>query len=236
MFTTNPDLLDHAAELLSRHTGVSWILGGAGSGKSTLCAELSREFSIPTYNMDEHIYGAYFARYRPDRHPANTAWAAAENGMQWLLDMTWDEFDAFNRAAAAEYLDLFAADVAETAPEQRLLVDGGLYHPALLAEVLPRERIASLAAPHVDSLAVWTGTSERLEMKGMMEQLRDPEHAWRTFLEFDRNITRTIAEEAAAIGSPVVLRSADDDVGRVAARVAAALSLGRQTNERGAAN
>ncbi|MFW6209617.1 MAG: hypothetical protein ACOC7X_13030 [Spirochaetota bacterium] len=31
---------------------------------------------------------------RPERHPANTAWAAAHNGMQWLLDMNWAEFDA----------------------------------------------------------------------------------------------------------------------------------------------
>jgi len=225
MFTTNIELLDHAGEVLSRHRHIFWILGGAGSGKSTICAELSRDFAIPVYDMDEHIYGSYFGRYQADRYPANTAWAAADDGLAWLLDMSWDEFDAYNRAAAAEYLDLFAADVAETDPERRLLVDGGLYHPRLLARVLPTDRILTLAASHLDSTAVWTGSSERLAMKEMVSPLPDPERAWRTFLEFDERITETLADEAAAIGSPVVARTPSEAVAAVAARAAAALGL-----------
>ena len=225
MFAINPELVDRAGEVLSVHPGVYWILGGAGSGKSTICAELSRVFNIPVYDMDEHIYGGYFARYRPERHPANTAWAAARDGMQWLLDMSWDEFDAYNRAAAVEYLDLFSDDLAQMGPEQRLLVDGGLYHPQLLSCVMPRERIVSLAAPHLDSTAVWTGTDERLAMNEMIGRLNDPERAWRTFLEFDANMTGTISNQTAALGSPVVSRSPSDRVDVVADRVAAALGL-----------
>ena len=225
MFTIDLQLLGRAREVLSRHPGISWILGGAGSGKSTICAELSKDTGIQLYDMDERIYGTYLARYQPDRHPANAAWAAAGNGLQWLLDMSWDEFDAFNQAAAAEYLDLFADDVAQTEPTQRMLVDGGLYHPDLLARVLPGERIVSLTTPHLDSTAVWTGTDERLAMKEMMSLLNDPKRAWRTFLEFDANITRTVAAQAAAIGSPVVSRSVGEEVSAVAARVARVLGL-----------
>lgn len=221
----NLELVDRAGEVLSGHPDVYWILGGAGSGKSTVCAELSGMFSVPVYDMDEHIYGAYFARYRAERHPANTAWAAAEDGMQWLLDMSWDEFDAFSQTAAAEYLGLFSDDLEQMDPGQRLLVDGGLYHPEILSRVMPRERIVSLAAAHLDSTAVWTGTDERLAMKEMFGRLDDPERAWRTFLEFDVNMTRTISNQAAALGSPVVSRSPSDRVDAVAARVAAALGL-----------
>ena len=131
MFAVDIELIDRAGEVLSVHPYVYWILGGAGSGKSTICAELSRACTIPVYDMDEHIYGASFSRYRPERHPANTAWAAAEDGMQWLLA-------------------------------------GGVYHPELLSRVIPRERIVSLAASHLDSTAVWTGTDERLAMKEMI--------------------------------------------------------------------
>jgi hypothetical protein len=232
MFPIDTDLLDQAGELLSRHVRIYWILGGAGSGKSTVRAELSRDFGLLVYDMDEHIYGSYFERFEADRHPANTAWAAAENGLAWLLDMSWDEFDAWNRAAAAEYVDLFAADVAEMDPAQRLLVDGGLYHPHLLTRVLPTERIVSLTAPHQDSTAVWTGSSERLAMKEFMSSLPDPDRSWRTFLEFDERMTETIAEEAAAAGAPVVSRAANDTVAAAAARVAAALGLAGGTSDR----
>lgn len=233
MFVVDIELIDRAREVLSVYPYVYWILGGAGSGKSTICAELSRACTIPVYDMDEHIYGAYFSRYRAERHPANTAWAAAEDGMQWLLDMSWDEFDAYNRAAAVEYLDLFSDDLAQMDPTQQLLVDGGLYHPEILSCVMPRERIVSLAAPHLDSTAVWTGTDERLAMKEMMGHLSDPERAWRTFLEFDASMTRTISNQAAALGSPVVFRSPSDKVFVVADRVAAALGLEPATDENG---
>ena len=196
MFAINLELVDRAGEVLSVHPDIYWILGGAGSGKSTICAELSGMFSVPVYDMDEHIYGAYFARYRAERHPANTAWAAARDGMQWLLD-------------------------------------GGLYHPQILSRVMPRERIVSLVAPHLDSTAVWTGTDERLAMKEMIGRLNDPERAWRTFLEFDANMTRTISNQAAALGSPVVSRSSSDKVLAVAARVAAALGLELATDVNG---
>jgi adenylate kinase family enzyme len=231
MFAVDIELIDRAGKVLSVHPYVYWVLGGAGSGKSTICAELSGMFSIPVYDMDEHIYGAYFARYRAEQHPANTAWAAARDGMQWLLDMSWDEFDAYNRAAAAEYLDLFSDDLAQMGPEKRVLVDGGLYHPELLSRVMPRERIVSLVAPHLDSTAVWTGTDERLAMKEMIGRLDDPERAWRTFLEFDANMTGTISNQAEAHGSPVVSRSPSDKVSVVAARVAAALGLEPATDE-----
>jgi cytidylate kinase len=226
MFTMDFELLDRARALLSRNPRVFWILGGAGSGKTTICSELARMFSVPVYDMDEHIYGAYFARYEPVRHPANSAWAAADNGLEWLLSMSWAEFDAYNQAAAAEYLDLLAEDIAHADPGVPLLVDGGLYHPGLLARVIPSEHIVCLTASHLNSVAVWTGTDERLAMKEMMRDMSDPDRAWQTFLEFDANITETVAAEAAAIGSPVVSRTSVDEVSNVAAQVAKVLGLG----------
>lgn len=225
MFTIDWNLLEGARDVLSAYRGISWILGGAGSGKSTICAELSRGLGIPVYDMDEHIYGSYFPRYLPDRHPANTAWAAAPDPLSWLLDMSRDEFDAYHRAAAAEYLDLFAEDVAEGDPGHRLLVDGGLYHPEVLAQVLPSDRIVCLAAPHLDSRAVWTGSDERLAMRDMMAHHRDPEGAWRSFLDFDSMMTETIAAQAPAVKAALICRSPNDEVSEVAARVAAALGL-----------
>ena len=82
--------------------------------------------------MDARIYGSYHGRFSPTRHPANTAWASAPDGLAWLLGLTWDEFDSFNRAALPEYLDLLAEDLDAIELKGALLVDGGLCTPGLL--------------------------------------------------------------------------------------------------------
>jgi shikimate kinase len=42
-----------------------WILGGAGSGKTSICQHLSTQFGLPVYDMDAHIYGTYHSRFSP---------------------------------------------------------------------------------------------------------------------------------------------------------------------------
>jgi len=111
-FPINHNLLIQARTILSHRTGLLWIVGASGSGKSTVCRALAERFGLSVFDMDAHIYGDWHARFDPIRHPVNRAWAGVENGLGWLLDMSWAEFDAFNRAALPEYLDLLAQDLA----------------------------------------------------------------------------------------------------------------------------
>ena len=110
-FSINEKTLIQARDALAGSRKVYWVLGGAGSGKTTVCGVLSDRLGIPVYDMDAHIYGAYHRRFKQERHPANNAWSTARNGLEWLLQMTWNEFDTFNRAALPEYLELLAQDV-----------------------------------------------------------------------------------------------------------------------------
>src|SRR5512139_217497 len=110
-FTIDHQLLTQARASLSERKRLYWIVGGAGSGKTSVCQFLSTQFGLLVYDMDAHIYGDYHGRFTEERHPVNWAWSTAENGLAWLLDMSWEEFDGFNQAALPEYLDLLASDL-----------------------------------------------------------------------------------------------------------------------------
>ncbi len=224
-FTLNNDLLKQSRAALSRRDRLYWIVGGAGSGKTTICQVLSAKYDISVYDMDAHIYGAYHGRFTQERHPVNSAWSTARDGLAWLLDMSWDEFDSFNQAALPEYLDLLAEDLEATNPSASVLIDGGICSPAILAQVISTHQIVCLAIPQRSSAEIWNETDERKGMKEAVYQLAKPEEAWRKFLEFDDLITRTILKECQENEIVVCPRSETESVDELAERVARALGI-----------
>ena len=210
-FFVNNHLLDNTRATLGQHPNLYWLLGGAGSGKTTVCRLLAEQSGLPIYDMDAHIYGSYHGRFTAN-HPVNLAWATALDGLAWLLSMSWDEFNQFNQAALPEYLDLLAADLAQPEYARGVLVDGGLCNPALLSQVIPVAQIVCLAAPDQSSTQVWETDGERGEMKLFIDQLPHPNEMWRKFLEFDARITETIWQESQACGIPVCIRDSEESV------------------------
>jgi hypothetical protein len=51
-FSVNANLLAHSRAALWQWEGLFWIVGGAGSGKTTVCEILSARFGILVYDMD----------------------------------------------------------------------------------------------------------------------------------------------------------------------------------------
>lgn len=224
-FNINNNLLAQASATLSRRKNLYWIVGGAGSGKTTICQSLSAKFGVPVYDMDSHIYGTYHNRFTPERHPINTAWSKSKHGLTWLLNMTWDDFNGFNQAALPEYLNLFCEDIEATPPDASLLVDGGICNPAILAQAIPTSQIVCLATPGRSSTEIWSETDERKSMEAIIFQLPNPKEAWRKFLEFDEKITRTILKECRESNVSVFSRTATETVDELTERVAGALGL-----------
>jgi hypothetical protein len=224
-FSVDADLLAHARAALWQREGLFWIVGGAGSGKTTVCEILAARFDVPVYDMDAHVYGSFHARFTPGRHPVNTAWARSPDSLAWLLGMPWAEFDAFNRGALPEYADLLREDLLAMAPGARLLVDGGICNPSLAAQVIPARRIVCLSRPGRSSEQVWTETADRASMKDELGHLANPEDAWSTFLEFDGLITSTILRECEASGITVCARGELESAEETATRVARALGF-----------
>lgn len=224
-FTINNDLLTQAHLALSRRKRLYWVVGGAGAGKTTICQFLSASYGIPVYDMDAHIYGAYHSRFTQDRHPVNTAWSTAPDGLAWLLNMSWDEFDSFNRAALPEYLDLLAEDLAASEHDASILIDGGICNPALIAQVISPRQIVGLSVPTQSSVEIWQESDERRSMKEIIDQLPEPEQAWRKFLEFDQRITHIILQECEESHIVVCSRDKMESVGEFAQRVARVLGI-----------
>ncbi len=115
--------------------------------------------------MDEHIYGTYFPRYTPQRHPANTTWLSAENPLAWALELPQDAYNTFNRATTAEYLDLLAEDLAAWPPAQAVLIDGGITHPSIVAQVLAPRQMVCLTTADAERVRLWETDEARAEMR-----------------------------------------------------------------------
>jgi hypothetical protein len=224
-YPINKKLLAQARDTLSQRANLYWIVGGAGAGKTTVCKIISERFGIPLYDMDAQIYGAYHGRFTPERHPVNYAWTSAPNGLEWLLHMSWDEFNSFNQATLPEYLDLLIEDVRSADQESPLLIDGGICNPGLLAQALPARQIVCLANPKLSSEDIWEGNEERQQMKTFVDQLPNPDQLWQTFLEFDRMITRTTLQECKISNIPVCTWSEKESPVELAVRVAEALGI-----------
>jgi len=224
-FIINNDLLTQSRTALFKRDRLFWVVGGAGSGKTTICRALSAQFNVPVYDMDAHIYGAYHGRFTQEHHPVNTTWSTARDGLAWLLDMSWDEFDSFNQAVLPEYLDLLAEDIDATGPNASILIDGGICNPALIAQVISPRQIVCLAAPERSSAEIWQETDKRNSMKEVIYQLPKPEEAWCKFLEFDHLITQTILKECQENNISVCLRCETESVDEFAERVAHVLGI-----------
>ena len=219
-FEIDQELLARARQMLAGRTSLYWLVGGAGAGKTTVCQALATRYDIPVYDMDAHVYGSYHGRFDRQRHPVNTAWATAPDGLAWLLSMTWAEFNAFNQAALPEYLDLLGEDLAALPPAASIVIDGGICNPGLLAHVIPACQIICLAAPAQSSPAIWAATEERRGMKEAIYQLPQPDLMWATFLDFDRRITTTMLHECQEQGIAICRRDEATPVAALVERVA----------------
>lgn len=224
-FALDEKLLKHVGQVLASRHNLFWIVGGAGSGKTTICQLLSEQFDAEIYDMDAHIYGSYHKRFSKERHPTNHAWANAPNGLQWFLNMTWNQFYDFNRAALPEYLDLLAEDMQRNTIENTVLVDGGIFIPSLLAQVLPKGQIVCLVASEESIRNLWEENAERLEMKELVHRLPNPDNAWDRFIEFDRRINETLIVESADVNITVVTREATATEVDIRDKVSRALDL-----------
>lgn len=226
-FALNNNLLNQAITSFGFRKQIYWLVGGSGSGKTTICQALAKTYSLAVYDMDAHIYGSYHGRFSPERHPVNSQWAATSNGLAWLLEMSWEEFDAFNQAAVPEYLDLLAEDLAQMEPGSGILVDGGIANPAIVAQAIPASQIVCLARPERSSSEIWSENEARLGMKAMIDQLPNPDQAWQKFLEFDAKISQTILQECLTNHIAICARTEIESVSEFAQRIALALKISK---------
>ena len=180
-------------------------------------------------DMDGLIYGQFMGAYSAERHPATTSWFWAENPLEWVLALSWEEFSALNRACDAEFLNLLAREVANGRSDQRLILDGGFSHPAILASIIPASRIVTLAAGDEIRFGIWENDPERAAMRQSVQALPDGQAMWQKFLYFDKMINGAMVAESQAAGIPIVYRGEADSIEQSARSVISAFGAGMPT-------
>ena len=213
MFSLNETLLTRSRAVLTAWPDVLWLIGGSGSGKSTISRAIRERTGITVYDMDEAVFGRF--RFDPVRHPATTAWFTAANPLAWMLSRPWAEFDALYRANNAEMLDLLAADLAGR-PDEPLLIDGGITHPSVLTQVIPAARVLCLERDEAQRAGEWHTAPGRVAMRDEILALPDGAVLWPRFQEYDRRMTETLSRESRACGIQVISWAEGDPVDRVA--------------------
>ena len=224
-FAVDPALLIRAREVFAGRPSCRFILGGAGTGKSTVCATLADLHGLEILDMDARLYGSWHGRFDPGRHPANHAWSSAADPLAWQLALEPDAFLAFHEAATAEALDLLADELRAADPARPLLVDGGFGSVAVVAMAVPSSAVTCLALPPDLAAFVWTVDEERrgfLDIVAGVAGLDDPVAR---FLALDAAMTTRMVSDAHAAGVPVIERPDGEPVGLTAARVAEVLGL-----------
>ncbi|NTW01046.1 MAG: hypothetical protein HGA19_06990 [Oscillochloris sp.] len=219
MFDVNSDLISSARKMLIERRNIYWIIGSSASGKSTICRSIADHSGIATYDMDAHIYGSYFPRYTTQRHPAVSAWLRAENPLAWMLKLAPDDFDAFNRATTAEYLDLLAEDLDVWPADQPILVDGGITHPSIIIQAVTAQQLICLSVSEEERVRVWETAESRAVMRNWISELPEPEEMWRRFLAHDTAIAVTLERESRTHRIPILFRHSLDTVDGLMQRV-----------------
>ena len=224
MFEVDRALLRDAATRIEPARGLRWVIGGACSGKSTVCRAIAGWSGVPVYDMDEHVYGRFMGRYSASRHPASSAWFKRGDGLAWALSLSWEAFDDLNRATNVEFLDLVADDITERFGDGPVLVDGGITHPAVLAAAVDPARVACLVVADAESRRIWEEAEDRAGMRRAVERLPGGDR-WSTFLTFNERMSATIEREARELGIAVFERASSVSVTELSRAVARRLGL-----------
>jgi hypothetical protein len=167
-------------------SGVLWIGGGQGSGKSSIAWELSRRHGLLLYNID-HRTQAHLARHEPHEFfglSLDERWLDPDvhTMLRWFVETSQDR------------LRIVLEDLARLPDAPAAIVEGPQIFPSFVAPLLHApDQALLLVVPEEDQRA-------RLLARGPMPGASDPVRARANAVERDVLIMSRIAHEAAAHG------------------------------------
>lgn len=210
-FRVDMELLESVKEKLENRSNIFWLVGGSCSGKSTISRMMEEKFDYIRYDMDEYIFGKYMDRYSKEIHPANSAWFGAENPLDWALSFpNWEQYNEFNMTSMVEQLSLFCEDIEFIDKDKKIVVDGGITNPDILAKVLNKNKICCLNIEDELCRRIWSKDESRLVMKDMIYELPSPDYKWNKFLELNDLINKQMETECRDNDINIIFRGEEE--------------------------
>lgn len=228
MLAMDEALLADVRARLADHPGLRFVLGGAGTGKSTVCAAIADRNPVRLIEVDARLYGSWHGVFDARRHPACHAWSSAADPLAWLVALDPDAFLAWHAASTVEALDLLAVELGAVESDGRdaaILVDGGFGSSAVLARAIPPRHIAVLSLAPAPGGDVWTSSPDRRAFLDVVAGVRGIADPVARFLALDRALSDRIVADAASAGMRIFQRLADTSVAALADAVAAHLGI-----------
>jgi len=224
-FSPNHGLLQAVVNRLAGERRIFWLLGASCTGKTTISKCLAASNNMALCDMDARIFGDYVGKYTETAHPASCAWLKRADALQWALSLSWDEFNHLNEATNVEILDLFSQEVQASAETRPIVVDGGLSHPYLLAQVLPVDNLLCIQRDEAARAATWECDENKLQMRDMVLALPDGRNLWDSFRHFDRMIARTMEDQCRQAGIRFVEALEEPSMDRAVAAIVQSWNL-----------
>ncbi len=200
---------------------VRWIGGSACAGKTTIAARLAAAHGLAIYHCDQH-FERHRRRADPDRHPRFIRLADRPPEELWTPPAAEQANQL--RGFYEEELEMVLEDLRPLAKLGQVLVEGAGLLPARIAEATSRPR-----------RAVWLVATSELRrrfyprrgarVRQLLGQCRDPEDAYRRWMERDDRFAAWVAAQARRVGEPVLTVDDCRTLEETAAEVARRLDL-----------
>lgn len=173
-----------------------YVLGGSPcSGKSTLAERLSRDFDLPYYKVDDHLW-----RHLEQADAPSQPTMAAYGKMSW--EEIWSQpVDSQVQDVFAYYTEQFSmilADLLAYSGQEPIIMEGAAFLPGLIHGWGVAVQHAIFLVPTKAFQIRYY--SQRTWIASILETCKDPGQAFENWMERDTKFGLKIAQQAQSLG------------------------------------
>ena len=200
----------------ARLSGVYWIGGGSGAGKSTTARRLAARHGLRLYATDE-VMADHGRRSSPADSPLMAGFAAMDMDERWVSRSPETMLETFGWFRG-EGFGLIVEDLLRRPAGPAVIAEGFRLLPRLVRPLLAEPGRAVWLCPTPGfRRAAFASRGSLLRIAG---KTSDPDQALANLLERDAMFTARLREEATGLGLPVIdvdtTVTEDDLAGRIA--------------------